>query len=206
MVEVLLSPVRGGADDDNALAAPEALAEAGGSSEPPGRAGIGTSRRPVLPAAFDGAAPFALPIPYGSTCRPLRPLGLASTPSYEAVPGMSCGGRPCAARQRGAPRPKSGTEMCIGSSPWSCSSSGLRGKSCVVSGTPIWRALVPASWTSVALWAARSAHVAWSMGTNCGIFRGSAGTGSRRLVPMLGTCHGQKPSAPVTLKLWSLAR
>ena len=40
------------------------------------------------------------------------------------------------------------------------------------------------------------------MGMKRGIFRGSAGTASRRLVPMLGCCHEQKPRAPVTLKLW----
>jgi len=133
-------------------------------------------------------------------CRPLFPLGLARTPSYEAVPGVSWGGRPSIWRQCGAARPKRGTEECIVST--LTSSVGSRGKSCIVSGTPSLRALVPASLMSAALSTARSAGVAWSMGMKRGIFRGSAGTGSRRLVPMLGCCQEQKPSAPVILKLW----
>jgi len=182
---------------------------------------VGTSRasKILAPASrideLDGA-----PIPYGSTpsspnlqsgvlsflahpshpCTPLFPLGLAHTPSYEAVPGMSWGGRPSTWRQRGAPRPKRGTDECIASSLTSLT--GSRGKSCIVSGTSSLRALVPASLMSAALSTARSAGVAWSMGMKRGIFRGSAGTDSRRLVPMLGCCQEQKPSAPVTLKLW----
>lgn len=87
----------------------------------------------------------------------------------------------------------------------STSSTGSRGKSCIVSGTSSLRALNPASLMSEALSTARSAGVAWSMGMKRGIFRGSAGTGSRRLVPMLGCCQESKPSAPVTLKLWCIS-
>ena len=162
---------------------------------------VGTSRasKSLDPASrideLDGAT-----TPYGSAPSStnlqsgflLFPFGSAHTPSW--------GGRPSAWRQRGAARPKRGTDECIVSS--RTSSAGSRGKSCVVSGTPSLRALTPASLMSTALSTARSAGVAWSTGTKRGIFRGSAGTGSRRLVPMLGCFQEQKPSAPATLKLW----
>jgi hypothetical protein len=97
-------------------------------------------------------------------CKPFSPRGLASTPSYEAVPGSSWSGRPSAVRQRGAPRPKSGTEECIASSAlWS---TGSRGKSCIVRGTPSRRALAPASLMRAVLVVACSARDAESTGTN----------------------------------------
>jgi hypothetical protein len=134
--------------------------------------------------------------------RPVLPVGGATTPSYAAVPGIGWSSRPCLARQRGALSPKSGIEACIGSSFFVLGfMEGWSGKSWNVRGTPIRRALRPASLMSAALCSARSAGVAWSTGVNLGISSGSAGTGSRRLVPMVGCCQGSKPSTPETLKL-----
>ena len=133
---------------------------------------------------------------------PFFPFGGAATPLYVAVPGELSGGSPSLARQRGARRPNSGTAECIGSSSsppqWMA---GSRGKSWSVSGTPSRRALTPACEISSALSAARSTGVLLS-GVKRGIKLGSAGTGSRRLVPMVGCCQGSKASAPATLKLW----
>lgn len=77
---------------------------------------------------------------------------------------------------------------------------GSRGKSWSVSGTPSRRALTPACAMSSTLSAARCAGVLLS-GVKRGINLGSAGTGSRKLVPMVGCCQGSKASAPATLKL-----
>ena len=132
---------------------------------------------------------------------PFFPVGGAGTPLYVAKPGAVSSGRPSMARQRGARKPKSGTAACIGSSfsppLWIF---GSRGKSWRVSGTPSRRALTPACAISSALEAARSAGV-WLSGVKCGISLGSAGTGSRKLVPVVGCCQGSKASAPATLKL-----
>jgi hypothetical protein len=132
---------------------------------------------------------------------PFFPLGGAGTPLYVAVPGVESGGSPSLARQRGARRPKSGTAECIGSSfsppQWMA---GSRGKSWSVSGTPSRRALTPACAMSSALSAARCVGVLFS-GVKRGINMGSAGTGSRKLVPVVGCCQGSKASAPATLKL-----
>ena len=54
---------------------------------------------------------------------------------------------------------------------------------------------------SSTLSAARCTGVVFS-GVKRGINLGSAGTGSRKFVPMVGCCQGSKPSAPATLKLW----
>ena len=171
----------------------------GGPASEPRRVGTSRASKSLDPASRiderDGAtfprgsAPSSTSLQSGSFL--LFPFGTAHTPSW--------GGRPSAWRQRGAARPKRGTDECIVSS--RTYSTGSRGKSCVVSGTPSLRALSPASLMSAALSTARSAGVAWSMGMKRGIFRGSAGTGSRRLVPMLGCFQEQKPSAPATLKL-----
>ena len=128
--------------------------------------------------------------------KPVPPAGDA------AVPGVAWSSRPCLARQRGALRPKRGIEACIGFSFLApLFMEGWSGKSWNVRGTPIRRALMPASWMSAALCAARSAGVARSTGVNLGANAGSAGTGSRRLVPIVGCCQGSKPSTPETLKL-----
>jgi hypothetical protein len=88
--------------------------------------------------------------------RPRPPEGRATTPSYAAVPGISCGSRPCSSRQRGAASPYRGTAACIGSSAVvPLTLAGSRGNSCIVRGTPRWRALVPASAMSAALSAER---------------------------------------------------
>jgi hypothetical protein len=132
---------------------------------------------------------------------PFFPVGGAGTPLYVAKPGALSTGRPSMARQRGARKPKSGTAACIGSSfsppLWIV---GSRGKSWSVRGTPSRRALTPACAISSALEAARSVGV-WLSGVNWGISLGSAGTGSRKLVPVVGCCQGSKASAPATLKL-----
>jgi hypothetical protein len=137
---------------------------------------------------------------------PFFPLGGAGTPLYVAVPGVESGGSPSLARQRGAPRPKSGTAECIGSSfsppQWMA---GSRGKSWSVSGTPSRRALTPACAMSSALSVARCEGVLFP-GVKCGIKLGSAGTGSRKFVPMVGCCQGSKASAPATLKLMDCSR
>jgi hypothetical protein len=99
----------------------------------------GASRKIDPALLIDEPEGVGTPIPYGSVpsstslnsgfrfiffffalshCfRPLFPNGLARTPSYEAVPGSSWSERPSAVRQRGAPRPKRGTDKCIVSSP-----------------------------------------------------------------------------------------
>lgn len=103
--------------------------------------GTSSASRRLDPALLiDELEGVGTPIPYGSApsstslnsgfrfiffffaqlshcCRPLFPNGLARTPSYEAVPGSSWSERPSAMRQRGAPRPKRGTDKCIASSP-----------------------------------------------------------------------------------------
>jgi hypothetical protein len=159
IVELLLSPVRAGADDGTLPAAAAVPAGgvcrsvvSGGEAEeskddddddkPRGsRTGTyGASRRLDPALRIDELEGAGTPIPYGSgpsstslnsdfrfiffffaqlshCCRPLFPNGLARTLSYEAVPGSSWSERPSALRQRGASRPKSGTDRCIESSP-----------------------------------------------------------------------------------------
>ena len=99
------------------------------------------------------------------SCRPIFFFfGGATTPTNVAVPGTEGLSRPSLARQRGALRPKSGTEACIGSSFFPLFMEGWSGKSCIVRGTPIRRALMPASLMSAALCVARSTGVACSIG------------------------------------------
>ena len=123
MVEVLLRPVRAGADDGGLAASVRGEWEPvvvvgveGGPASEPRRVGTSRASKSLDPASRiderDGAtfprgsAPSSTSLQSGSFL--LFPFGTAHTPSW--------GGRPSAWRQRGAARPKRGTDECIVSS------------------------------------------------------------------------------------------